>query len=111
MDKEQIEQAAREYRNTLPYCDDPKVRGMSIGGYDGFIAGAEWRINFVWHTPEEKPVCKNEKLCEIFFISKKGYPHANTYSEDGFFLYNGYNWSDVKCWAYVDDLLPRGGAK
>lgn len=49
MNTKQIEQAAKEYRDTLPYSDDPKIRGMSVGGFDGFKAGAEWRINSVWH--------------------------------------------------------------
>lgn len=110
MDNEQIEQYAREYA---------KNENLIIGGFidvayeRGFKAGAEWRINSVWHDKKEKPVCKGErKFCDIFYISKKGYPCANTFSSNGFLLYKGAEWRDVKYWAYVNDLLPtKGGAE
>lgn len=103
MTNEQIKRAANEYAN----------KEWPFDGYcassDSFAAGAEWRINSVWHDKKEKPVCKGErKFCDIFYISKKGFPCANTYSESGFLLYRGEEWRDVKYWAYVSDLLPEG---
>lgn len=105
MDKEQIEKAAVQYAQTFIES--------SITAYRSFKVGAEWRINSVWHDKKEKPVCKGErKFCDIFYISKKGYPRTNTYSENGFLLYRGEEWRDVKYWAYVNDLLPtKGGAE
>lgn len=104
MTNEQIEQAANEYANKEWPFD-----GYSASS-DGFLAGALWRINSVWHDKKERPVCKGErKFCDIFYISKNGYHCANTYSvESGFLLYRGAEWRDVKCWAYVTDLLPEG---
>ena len=44
MKREDIEKAAKEYRETLPYCDDAKIRGMSVGGEIGFIAGVKMKF-------------------------------------------------------------------
>lgn len=112
MDKKRIKKAAIESANSK--IESFGRNGIPIGVNaikemiaQGFKQGAEWRINSVWHTKKEKPVCKGErKFCDIFYISKKGYPRANTYSESGFLLYRGEEWSDVKYWAYVEDLLP-----
>lgn len=100
MNKEQIEQAAEEYRMSLPYCDDPKVRGMSIGGYDGFIKGAEWRINSVWHDAKEEPKDKSKFL--ISYEEK----HPVLYTEKINEWEEYAKSSKVKYWAYLDDLLP-----
>lgn len=104
MDKEQIEQAANDFA-----YENWGGGGFEVASSDSFSAGADWRINSVWHDKKEKPVCKGErKFCDIFYISKKGYPHTNTYSEEsGFLLYRGEEWRDVKYWAYVEDLLPE----
>lgn len=110
MDEEQIKNEATSYVEDILGLD-------YIGGADAkraFFAGASWRINSVWHDKKEKPVCKGErKFCDIFYISKKGYPRTNTYSENGFLLYRGEEWRDVKYWAYVEDLLPtnKGGSE
>lgn len=118
MDKEQIEKAANAYTQEVIDSNTFDVN-FEEDNYDAgslhatsevcpmaFKAGAEWRINSVWHDKKEKPVCKGErKFCDIFYISKKGYPRANTYSENGFLLYRGEEWRDVKYWAYVEDLL------
>lgn len=98
MKREYIEKAAKEYRDTLPYCDDAKIRGMSVGGEIGFIAGAEWRINSIWHNDTEKPDPHNgDLLVGIEVMGKTSYIRQNAY----YVLRFGC----VK-WAYIEDLLP-----
>lgn len=121
MKNEQLENAIKrgwvEHHIGNKVLNDDEVKNFnplpSENFKEGFIAGYEWRINSVWHDKKEKPVCKGErKFCDIFYISKKGYPRTNTYSESGFLLYRGEEWRDVKYWAYVNDLLPtKGGAE
>lgn len=109
MDNEQIEKAAENKVNSY-YCygEYPfDISDIKSDARNMFCAGAEWRINSVWHDKKEKPVCKGErKFCDIFYISKNGYPRTNTYSKSGLLLYRGEEWRDVKYWAYVEDLLP-----
>lgn len=111
--KEQIEKAAREYRMSLPYCDDPKIRGMSIGGYDGFIKGAVWRINSVWHSADVTP----DEDTEIVLIDKRGEWYNILYSFDGYDDAFGRGWEscvrtyDIDKWAYLDDLMPTKGGE
>lgn len=65
----------------------------------GFVAGAEWRINSVWHDKSEIPdlsqdvliIFKN-KICSILIGA------VHTLSELKHYDYTN--------WAYVKDLLP-----
>ena len=108
MNKEQIEQAAKEYRMSLPYCDDPKIRGMSIGGYDGFIKGAKWRINSVWHDAETTP----KENSKIVLIDMYGDWYNISYSFDEYDDAFGRGWEscvrtyNIVKWAYLEDLVP-----
>lgn len=100
MTKEQIENAAKEHQSKLPYCDDRKVRGEFVGNYYGFIAGAQWRINSVWHDASEKP----DKNQLVLFECRK------TYGK-GYSVNFGENYELMKNvivrWAYIIDLLPE----
>lgn len=51
MEQDIIEQAAREYQKTLPYCGDPKIRGMYVGALDGFKAGVKWYRDYLANIP------------------------------------------------------------
>lgn len=68
--------------------------------YKGFIAGAQWRINFVWHDASEKPN-KNQL---VLFECRKAY-------RKGYSVNFGENYELMKNvivrWAYVIDLLPE----
>ncbi|OUP37234.1 hypothetical protein [Bacteroides sp. An19] len=98
MTREQIENAAKEHQSKLPYCDDRKVRGEFVGNYYGFIAGAQWRINSVWHEAEtELP----ESGCDTLVLFRGGGCEI-TDSGTRFDL-----WRAVSQWAYLDDLLPE----
>lgn len=66
---------------------------------DGFVEGAEWRINSVWHKISEKPNFSNlpillqHKNEEIHFID--AIPASWLYFQK---YYTG--------WAYIKDLIP-----
>lgn len=52
MNRELIEKAAGEYSDSvLGFKDNPVV----MANHKAFAAGADWRINSVWHDVEEKP--------------------------------------------------------
>lgn len=98
MTREQIEEAALQHtmnETGLDYIGE-------VSCENGFIAGAHWRINSVWHdTSEEpdvdKPVLVNydgSRYMVNYFMTKK--------------LYRSFRrrWT-INRWAYVDDLLPE----
>ena len=99
MKREQIEKAALlcagagEY-GECPYNPDAKK---------GFIAGADWRINSVWHSPTEEQEAYRPILVE--FTHEDG--------DLGFELglrqigLSKEAESNMIRWAYLDDLLPE----
>lgn len=98
MEKEKIEQAAIESADEE--LDDFECRGHR----DGFIAGAQWRINSVWHDVSEEPKEHKLVLIEDDFCGEPDY---------GVWQAPFPNWEDSivhfssKRWAYLDDLLPE----
>ena len=123
MTREQIEKAAKEHQSKLPYCDDRKVRGEFVGNYYGFIAGAQWRINSVWHDMgTEVPQIYGDYVDSIYpQIPCLVVGHLSTGYGYGVRYWNVTEqcWDDEECddyecdkdkieeWAYVDDLLPE----
>ncbi len=100
MTQEQIEKAARESSTRAGYNIKiaADVAGRTV--YEcAFEAGAQWRINSVWHDMEEKP---NFRGLPILLEHKKGQIH--------FLDETPSNWNYVIKyyirWAYVVDLLP-----
>lgn len=79
----------------------------------GFIKGAKWAdenpIN-VWHNASEEPESNN---CGIICLDTGG----NCWVENMFVVLLHNNWNEyieierVDKWAYVDDLLPKGGGR
>ena len=88
MTREEIEKAANDR-----YSDNTFA-------YKGFIAGARWRINSVWHDASEKP----DKNQLVVFECRKTYGR-------GYSVNFGENYDLMKkvilSWAYVIDLLPE----
>lgn len=98
MTNKDIKNAAE--RNTEEYVKNGDLRGFRGSYRLGFIAGADWRINSVWHDTSEKPDMSKEiiviypdKSCRVFF------PNGvwETLIEVDKFIR----------WAYVDDLKPN----
>lgn len=95
MKKEDVEKAAHEHSER--YSSDAYYSG-DIGS---FIAGAEWRINSVWHDASEKP--KDNAM--ILIIDRFGFPffcfpNSNEWEEKRLLL-------DAFKWAYKEDLIPN----
>lgn len=94
MNRETIEQAARaSAREACAHYDEEE------GYANGFVAGADWRINSVWHDASEKP---NRNQLILFECRK-------TYGK-GYSVNFGENYELMKNvilrWAYIIDLLP-----
>lgn len=125
MTREQIEQAAKETvqdlfqcngkypceeRNYCEFCNghnsafDCKEDCGADDFNEGFIAGAQWRINSVWHDVSEEPKEHKLVLIEDDFCGEPDY---------GVWQAPFPNWEDSivhfssKRWAYLDDLLPE----
>ena len=111
MTREQIEKAAKE---TL-VNESVEIQATKVGAFQrGFVAGAQWRINSVWH----KPSVYGEELkrnVEVVAKTKRGYyfgrfdtvgysnEHIRFVSTSSFV----YTLSDVLEYAYLSDLLPE----
>lgn len=106
MTREQIEKAAIK---KLPYSDEEcsdsnYTLGKNVGFKRGFIAGAQWRINSVWHDASEQP---EQDRCFIYEIRN------GEYETDCIYKKEKLNWEryavqlNMIRWAYVDDLLPE----
>lgn len=102
MNRETIEKAAYNYTLNDKKCvkDFYELNAKEEIARTAFIAGAEWRINSVWHDiDKEKPMPGKHVVNEHWF---------DFVAED---------WKDLdrimkkwpfKRWAYVDDLMPDG---
>ena len=98
MNREQIEKAAWDYAESIPQQDERKKYS-----WEDFIAGAEWRINSVWHNlPNDLPKKENTWiLLELIFEGRLVYlPVEWVNDEEG-------APSQATRWAYIDDLLPE----
>ena len=109
MNKETIEKAARDYvkpkASIIPLAE-------SIAAKEGFITGAEWRINSVWHdVQKELPLPDETVIVEYIidgerdcaFTHRTESPKVIT-DKHGFCFY--IQDAEIIRWAYVSDLLP-----
>ena len=95
MNRETIEKAANEYA----YKQSPDA-GVRYDISYGFIAGAEWRINSVWHSTDELP----ERSGYLAVLMDNGLMETMYYS-----VGIGFHEMHLKgytSWAYISDLLP-----
>lgn len=96
--KKRIEEAAND-----KYTDNTFA-------YKGFIEGAQWRINSVWHDASEAPepnrstlVCFEENTGSFIYYKIRAFkPNViKNWSKENFCF------DKVLHWAYLDDLLPE----
>lgn len=73
---------------------------------NSYKAGADWRINSVWHDASEEPErLESTVLVEIEEFGIEGYIYDTIEAVDyGRILRKRY--SSVRRWAYVEDLIP-----
>lgn len=88
MKQETIEKAAFKYA-----CEHQIAPATGRELEKGFINGAQWRINSVWHDTSEEP-CIGE---HIIAIDETGFIAEECY----------YGRMYGNRWAYVSDLLPE----
>lgn len=103
--EEQILSAAREYNSGIIFSSPSNVLH--------FEAGAHWAdehpIN-VWHKPSEKPQGDSEILFD-------GLAYAIIYDLEAFLDKLEIDWEElveghyIQRWAYISDLLPKGGER
>lgn len=117
MTREEIKIAALRDRE-IKIAASNYVEENSVNGYeaisshiDSFIEGADWTdkhpIN-VWHDASEKPRA-NEWLLIQF-----GEDDYDALSLNDLYIDMWCDWcktSNVSRWAYISDLLPKGGEK
>lgn len=111
MTREQIEKAAKETLVNEPV----EIQATKVGAFQlGFITGAQWRINSVWH----KPSAYGEELTRnVNAIAKttRGYRfgkfdvvgYSNEYIAFVSTSSLEYALSDILEYAYLEDLLPE----
>lgn len=108
MNRETIEKAAKDYAYKTWAGG-----GFECASEDSFIAGAEWRINSVWHdvqkelpSPDETVIVEyiidGERDCA--FTHRTESPKVIT-DKHGFCFY--IQDAEIIRWAYVSDLLPE----
>ena len=101
MTREQIEKEARGYISDVYAGDGYFLPDYEEEVRDGFIAGAQWRINSAWHSTDELPqhsgylaVLMGNGLTEVIHYTVGVGFHEMSLK--------GYT-----LWAYVSDLLPE----
>ena len=96
MTREQIEKAA--IKSADVELDDFECRGHR----DGFIAGAEWRINSVWHDRAEKA----DTSKELILMYSNGSVRVTLLNPN--LTFDGLLSVDMFIkWVYVSDILPE----
>ena len=92
-DEDAIIEAKKYYRN-------------DINCYNAFLHGVEWaeeQIAYVWHDAKEKPRTKEWLLVQF---------DEDDYDTIYLYIDIWCDWcktSNVSRWAYISDLLPKGG--
>lgn len=89
----------REIAKAQGLYNFPTSKNMALKYESGFIDGAEWRINSVWHdVDKELPEYNRHVVNEDWF---------DFTAKDEKDLKRIMNQYPFKRWAYVDDLKPN----
>ena len=99
MTRKQIKNTASEAALRMMFRSDihPSQQGEAL-----FIEGAEWRINSVWHKPEEVP----EAYATLLVKCIEGYRAWALWPTHVRDWRSLVETKRVVCWAYIDDLIP-----
>lgn len=106
IDKE-LEEKAQHYADCVEkeYNIPERIKRLIKSAY---IVGANERLTNVWHSADEVPTGEYEIICQN--------NEAKSWACNWKYVYQAYsNWneftilSSVKQWAYVSELLPKGG--
>lgn len=112
MEREDIEKAAKDYsigktyfrRSVLEevYAEDHVLRKDNCR--EDFIAGAEWRINSVWHKPCD--IAEPGKDCLVEHMDGDGNVCICIDWRSEYEWVKSCHYDKILSWAYIDDLLP-----
>lgn len=72
--------------------------------YDSFVAGAEWRINSVWHKPCD--IAEPGKNCLVEHIDGDGNVCICIDWRSEYEWVKACHYNKILRWAYIGDLLP-----
>lgn len=98
MTKEQIRKAAKDVADRV--CDATDCIEWENLVFT-FEDGAKWRINSVWHKPEEMPETDRQILIE----RTEGF-EIYIFTRSYFFSWKDISRYNLVRWAYIDDLIP-----
>lgn len=103
--KEEILEAARDYVSSISLSSPSNVIY--------FEAGAKWadehlNLKSLWHDPSEEPKLDQWFLAQIGDDAFDTFIMAMDKNEKWRNWCKGIN---IKRWAYINDLLPKGGEK
>lgn len=106
MNRETIEKAAEKYSYKQWKAEkDFECRDcMDIIAPPAFVAGAEWRINSVWHDASEKPEFGGEAGRWIVMYFEHGMLSTTFARKDEWHELRKHN--NFTRWAYQTDLMP-----
>lgn len=110
MTREQIEKEARDYISDVYAGDGYFLPAYEEEVRDGFMAGAQCRINSVWHDASEVPEANKRVLvCFENVIGEYVYYRIRAFKPNVLKNWNMGNFSldKVLYWSYLDDLLPE----
>lgn len=99
MTREDIKQAADT--GVENYVSENKLMGFRGSYKRGFVEGAEWRINSVWHDIKEIP--ENNRM--ILIIMQHDIP--TVLGPDNSFFKEEVKDRQIQRWAYMKDLIPN----
>lgn len=99
MTREQIEQAAKETLVNEPV----ELQATKVDTFQrGFVVGAQWRINAVWHDRAEKA----DTSKELILMYPNGSVRVTLLNPN--LTFEGFLSVDMFIkWAYVSDILPE----
>jgi len=102
MTREQIEKAAKETLVNEPV----EIQATKVGAFQhGFIAGAQWRINSVWHDTCDIAEPGNDCLVEYMDGDENVCIRIDRRSE--YEWINACHYDKILRWAYISDLIPE----
>ena len=105
--EEELQQAANNFSEAHKYEEDLDFLSLRIAFEEG-VAWADRNpdISSLWHDTSEEP----KEDMDILLISKNG--KVNKVSKIDQTLYDWLKDNDgIDKWAYISDLLPKGGEK
>ena len=99
MTKEQIEKVTKETLMNEPI----ELQTTKVGAFQhGFVAGAQWRINVIWHDRTEKA----DTSKELILMYSNGSVRVTLLNPN--LTFEGFLSVDMFIkWAYASDILPE----